>query len=70
MRVLTSANRHDPLDLRIGGKRDNDMLLFYEGRRYVQSDKQLPLADVVFTVTSWGEWKRLYPRSLLYSGPI
>jgi hypothetical protein len=70
VRVLTTANRHEPLELKIGGKRENDLLLFYEGQRYVQSDQQLPLADVVFTVTSWGEWKRLHPRSLLYCGPI
>jgi hypothetical protein len=68
VRVLTAEGQSEPLALRVGGRREDKMLLLYEGQRYVQEDEAIPLHDVAFTVTSWGQWKKSHPSSLVYTG--
>jgi hypothetical protein len=68
VRVLTSQGQQQPLRLRIGGISEGKMLLLYEGQRYEQSDDAIPLQDVSFTVTSWGQWKNEHTLTLVYTG--
>lgn len=68
-RVLTTSDtttRTDrPLDVRIGGWQ-NSMVLVVEGRRYEHHSPDIPLADVRFETTTWGEWRAAHPETLVY----
>ncbi len=70
VRVLTAEGQQEPLALRVGGRREDKMLLLYEGQRYEQSDSAIPLTNVPFTVTSWGQWKKSHPASSVYNGTL
>jgi hypothetical protein len=56
-----------PVDIRIGGWQ-NGMMLKFNGRQFAHHARNLPLDDVPFTVTNWGDWIATHPESLVYTG--
>ena len=51
-------------EVRVGGW-DQGLMLLVEGVRHRQDDQALPLDDVEFEITKWGDWSRAHPRTEL-----
>lgn len=70
-RVLADSrvakNSPTAIDLRVGGWAD-EMILVLSGVRYLHHAETLPLADVPFTTTNWGQWRADHPKTLVYTG--
>lgn len=73
-RVLTSADLHQPIDLRVGGMltvgSKTEMVLTLDGIRYRQDSPELPLEDHEFDRTVWGAWILKHPRTLVFIGEM
>jgi hypothetical protein len=70
VRVLTDASRNCPLPLCVAGQRDGQMLLLFEGTRYLQNDEAIPLDDLCFEVTTWTQWEQHHPQTTIYAGDL
>lgn len=69
-RVLTSPQPENPLDLRVGGWREEDqtMRLIINDQEFSHKSKNLPLTDVPFFELPWGIWRELFPDTMIYLG--
>jgi hypothetical protein len=69
-RVLAAPDEEE-LDVCVGGweMRDRSMILLVDGKRYLQSSPDIPLADVPHVETTWGLWRELYPETQVYVTP-
>lgn len=67
-RVLTDDSAAQPLDVRIGGWMSEKMQVLYGRRRYAIDSKRIPLANLTFKTTSWGEWKAAHPDTEVFLG--
>lgn len=68
VRVLTLPEEDDPIDLRVGGlDAANQMVYLYQGVRYGQLSKELPLVDFPHERTTLGEWMAQHPETLVYT---
>jgi hypothetical protein len=68
-RVLTSRGS-DLLSVSVAGHSDRGLELSVGGRRYAQSDPQLPLEDCSFQTTTWRDWKSQHPNTDIYLGQL
>ncbi|HBE67270.1 MAG TPA: hypothetical protein DDW52_03885 [Planctomycetaceae bacterium] len=67
-RVLEEESTTQP-KLRFGGQDENlQMVFMYEGRRYGQSSRELPMKDAEHTVTTLGKWLEMHPDSKIFAG--
>lgn len=66
-RVLTSKTRGKPIDVWIGGW-TTGMAVRLNEQMYLQTSPDLPLDDLPFERTTWGDWKERYPASLVFTG--
>ncbi len=71
-RVLTGNDgKPSPLPLSVGGwSWDKGLLLMYEGERFEQESRDLPLRDVEFERLTLGEWLKKHPDTLIYDGTL
>lgn len=68
VRVLTQADESEALPVNLGGWVDGKMNLLWEGKLYAQNDDKIPMEEMSFMVTTWKEWKSLYPETDVYTG--
>jgi hypothetical protein len=54
-------------DLRVGGF-EHGMLFRVKGQLYKHHEESLPMRDVGFTTTTWQEWSKGHPETLVYTG--
>lgn len=70
-RVLTNGPAEKPTDLRIGGLDMDEQLVFlFQGVRYGQTSKAIPLEDYPFERTTFEAWCKKHPKTLIYEGKI
>jgi hypothetical protein len=69
-RVLTDPQRHDRLDVGLGGWRNGHMQLLINGEQVSQWSPELPLADLDHAVFTWKEWRDLHPDTDVYVGNL
>ncbi len=72
-RVLRGSDdaQAEPLPLSVGGWSPvKGLLLKYEGKRYEQTSKELPLQDFEFEMTTLGEWLGRHPNTLIFDGTL
>lgn len=68
-RVLAASQPDQPLDIRIGGWRDDQtMELIVDGRKFSQKSADIPLAEIPSSETTWGQWRKEHPDTLVYLG--
>jgi hypothetical protein len=65
-RVFSNSQSAKPIDLSIGGWKDNEMLIMLDGKFFQQEAKEVPLNDYPYQRTTWGEWKVLHPETTIY----
>lgn len=69
VRVLAQDSQ-GPIDLRIGGQDNNMQMVFlYQGSRFAQESKKLPLQDYPFTRCSLAQWKKQHPKTQVFQAP-
>ena len=69
VRVLTDESEK-PIDLRLGGQDGNMQMVFmYDGARYAQESRKIPLNDFPFKRCSLAEWKKLHPKTQVFIAP-
>lgn len=66
-RVLTANDCNEPLNVNFHGIIGDQMKIEIDGRVVDQTARDLPLADIEFTQTTWGQWKESHPTSDVYS---
>ena len=67
VRVLTREEA-ELIPLRLGGLNDQDMMVvLLDGVRYDQNSSGLPLKDYAHTRTTFGEWKKLHPKTKVFA---
>lgn len=66
-RPITDSNLGAPLDVCIGGFR-RGMLLNVNDSEYSQHAEDLPLDDIPYLTTTWGDWLEQHPDTLVYTG--
>ena len=70
VRVLTDESQSQPLDLRLGGQDSNMQMVFmYNGSRYAQESKEIPLVDFPYKRCSLAEWQAKYPKTKIFVAP-
>ncbi|MFN5584780.1 MAG: DUF3179 domain-containing (seleno)protein [Planctomyces sp.] len=67
VRVL-GADKGDTLTVQTGGFQNGEMLLRLNEQIYPQNSADLPLKDVQYTRTTWGEWLQANPSTTVYLG--
>ena len=70
-RVLTGTEPGQPLNLSIGGWREDQTLeLIVNERRFSHLAADIPLVDLPHFMFAWGLWKRQHPDTLVYLGNL
>jgi|SRR5579872_4550671 len=69
-RVLTQANRSTPLDVGGRGFSDGQMTIDVDGEVFDQDSSDVPLDDLSFSRTTWGQWKVDHPDTDVYVGGL
>lgn len=67
-RVFTSERSGEPLDLWLGGWMKQQMAVWLNERMYVQKSSEIPLDDLPFERTTWGDWKTRHSSTLVFTG--
>lgn len=68
VRVFSKAGTTEPLDLAVGGYRNEQMMLRLDGQMYDHTAETIPLEDVDFVRTEWLAWKLEHPDTKIYVG--
>ncbi len=68
VRVLTAGDRADPLEVSVHGILQGKLILDIDGQVFEQDAGEIPLADLSFTRTTWGQWKALHPLTDVFTG--
>ena len=55
-------------EIRNGGFSGETLWILYDGQRFEQDAEQIPLKNFQSVKTTWGDWKKKYPHSLVYVG--
>jgi hypothetical protein len=63
-----SGVAQEGLPLGVGGLRGGRMVLLYAGKHYMQDSPTIPLKDVPYEMTTWGDWVSRHPTSRIYLG--
>ncbi len=67
VRVLSDDENEGLLSLGVGGiDIDQQMVMVFNGKRYGQTSKALPLKDVPFTRVPLRKWRHDHPESMIY----
>jgi len=67
-RVFTADKRGAVIELMTGGWENNELSLRLNDVHYAQTSADVPLTDVPFVATTWGEWKASHPDTDIYVG--
>lgn len=67
VRVL-GGEKGDTLTVQTGGFQNGEMLLRLNEQMYPQNSTDVPLKDVQYTRTTWGEWLAANPSTTVYLG--
>jgi hypothetical protein len=68
-RVFLAEPGNSP-DMRLGGWRDDQTMdLIVGSQRLSQQSHEIPLAELPHIETTWGQWKRQHPETLIYRLP-
>ena len=70
VRLFTKSNQSDSLDVSIYGFIDGQMAIEVDGQTFTQGSPDVPLEDLTFTRTTWGEWKLDHPETNVYIGDV
>jgi hypothetical protein len=64
VRVFPNADKPDrPLDVGVGGFTNGRLILHIDHQNFPQNSRAIPLQDMDFERTTWGEWKSAHPES-------
>jgi hypothetical protein len=66
-----AGDADEKLDVSTGGwnASASEMELVVSGKRYGHKSPDIPLNDVPFLETTWGNWRTVYPDTLVYVAP-
>lgn len=67
-RAFRVDNQERELPLTVGGVTNGKMVLYYNGKKYLQMSKRIPLTECPVQVTNWGDWLADHPNSQIYLG--
>jgi hypothetical protein len=67
-RVFTEAGRHEALDVLLYGRIGGKMNIKVRDQVFAQDDNKIPLPELDFVRTTWGEWKSLHPHTDVFTG--
>lgn len=67
-RVFTVHEKGAPIDLSVGGWKEDAMSLQFNNQQYVQTASNIPLLDHPFELTTWKEWSASHPDTDVYTG--
>jgi len=67
VRVL-GGDKGETLTVQTGGFQNGEMLLRLNEQMYPQNSTDVPLKDVQYTRTTWGEWLAAHPATTVYLG--
>ena len=78
VRVFTGPVPGRPLELAVGGLKDQRMVLKFDGRLYRQENSEpldeasppLPCGDYPAELVPWGTWRRAHPGTDVYMGAV
>jgi hypothetical protein len=68
VRVFTEAGRREALDVSVHGLLEGKMGIKVHDDVFTQDDPQIPLSDLSFVRTTWGEWKSDHPFTDVFTG--
>ena len=54
--------------IRVRGWKDHNMQLLVDGVQHPHDSREIKLQELNFRTITWGEWKRLHPRTKIYLG--
>jgi hypothetical protein len=66
VRVFTKEDGVDAVDLMVGGRDEDGMVVLLDGTLYAQMSSDVPLQDYPYALTTWGGWLRDHPESKVY----
>lgn len=66
-RVFSSPD-NTPLELRVGGWKNRQMLLKLKDQSFLQNSEDAPLPPFPFEESTWGEWYKKHPDTDIYLG--
>jgi hypothetical protein len=69
-RVFSSAEIDGPLNLRVAGWMGTQMGVALGSEFYLLDSAEIPLANLDFVRTTWGEWKQKFPATEVFIGGI
>ncbi len=67
VRVM-GTDKGQTLTVQTGGFQNGEMLLRLDDTMYPQNSAEVPLRDVEYTRTTWGEWLEAHPSTTVYLG--
>jgi hypothetical protein len=69
VRVFTRTDgSSDPLDVAIGGWKDDQLWLHISDTYFPQVSPEIPLEDMTFETTTWNTWKTAHPDTDIFTG--
>jgi hypothetical protein len=69
-RVFTKADDLlGPLDVGVGGFSGGQLVLHVEHQNFAQNSRDIPLQDLEFETTTWGQWRSKHPGSDICTKP-
>ncbi len=69
VRVLAGGD-DDMLEVQTAGFDSGQMLILHSGTIFGQKSEEIPLEDLSYERSSWGEWIAAHPESLVYVGNL
>ena len=69
-RVFTSDKSDGPLNIRCGGWTGKELALLVDDQEFAQSSREIPLQNVDYVETTWKDWRKAQPATLVYDGQI
>ncbi len=70
VRVFTRMGETGPLDVALGGLHMGRMALEIDGERFAQDASNLPVDDLDYLRTTWGQWKTSHPDTDVFVGLV
>lgn len=68
-RCFTQTESKWPLELQLGGWKDQKILFKLHDQYYAHDAKDIPLKDYEFEKTTWGEWRQAHPDTDVFDTP-
>ncbi|MCA9049246.1 MAG: DUF3179 domain-containing protein [Planctomycetaceae bacterium] len=67
-RVFCGPDDKGSIRMQVGGESSGAMVVNLNGVMHLQTSSRIPLQDLDFTETTWGQWKRLHPDTSVFTG--